>query len=317
MEPIFMTPALQDRIWGGQALHTRFGLNLPSEHVGEAWVISAHPNGESTIERPKAYAGMTLSQLYAEHKELFGPQASDTFPLLVKILDARDALSVQVHPDDEYGLANEGELGKAECWYFIDADPGATVVYGHTAKTREEFLEKVEAGDWKDLLIDVPVKAGDFLNVPAGQIHAVGKGTLILETQQNSDTTYRVYDYDRKDADGNLRELHIDKSADVTDFPTKENHFEKKVTRDGKSTITQYLEDVYFSVYGWDIQDETTIALQKSYYLATVIEGSGEIKVNNQAYPLSIADSFILPYGIDEVTVNGSMKLIVSNPENE
>lgn len=152
---------------------------------------------------------MGLDELWATHPELFGHSSEPSFPLLTKILDAADDLSVQVHPDDVYGEKNEGELGKTECWYIIHADEGSEIVYGHHAKSKSELKDMIDSGDWEHLLTRIPVQAGDFFFVPSGTVHAIGKGIIILETQQSSDTTYRVYDYDRKDDAGNTRELHI------------------------------------------------------------------------------------------------------------
>ena len=208
-KPIFLNAVLQEKIWGGTKLNSLFNFTLPSEKTGEAWIISAHPNGISTIKSPAKYAGLGLDELYKAHPELFNGQQLASFPLLIKLLDASDDLSIQVHPDDEYALEHEGEYGKNECWYVVQAEPGAKIVYGHTAMTPEEFAEKIDNEAWSDLFTEIPVKAGDFFDVPSGTIHAIGGGIVILETQQNSDTTYRVYDYKRTDDTGNPRPLHI------------------------------------------------------------------------------------------------------------
>ena len=188
-EPLFLQSVMQEKIWGGTHLRDVFGYDIPSDHVGEYWAISAHPNGVSTIKNGR-YAGQTLDVLYAEHRELFGNRQEPVFPLLTKILDANDWLSVQVHPDDAYGLEHEGELGKTECWYIIAAEPGAEIIYGHNAKSKEELRQQIESKDWENLLTKVPVRAGDFFYVPSGTMHAIGAGIMVLETQQSSDTTY-------------------------------------------------------------------------------------------------------------------------------
>ena len=187
-EPLFLQSVMQEKIWGGTHLRDVFGYDIPSDHVGEYWAISAHPNGVSTIKNGR-YAGQTLDVLYAEHRELFGNRQEPVFPLLTKILDANDWLSVQVHPDDAYGLEHEGELGKIECWYIIAAEPGAEIIYGHNAKSKEELRQQIESKDWENFLTKVPVKAGDFFYVPSGTMHAIGAGIMVLETQQSSDTT--------------------------------------------------------------------------------------------------------------------------------
>lgn len=315
MQPIFLKAVLQDKIWGGSKLYTHFGLDLPSQTIGEAWSISAHPNGVSEVISPAEFAGMGLDELYQSHPELFGGVTEERFPLLTKILDANQNLSVQVHPDDKYGLEHEGELGKTECWYIISADPGSKIIYGHNAQTPEEFSAMVEEGRWDDLLREVPVKDGDFFYVPHGTIHAIGAGIVILETQQNSDTTYRVYDYGRTDAQGNERDLHIQQSLDVTQFPHQDPQV--NITEDSQDggKVIHYLTNEYFSVYKWDLKKSLTVDLPKEYYLATVITGEGEMEIDGKVYPLHLADSFILPSDIQSVTLRGDLEIIVSNPE--
>ena len=155
---------------------------------------------------------MSLRDVYLKHPELFGNPKAKEFPLLVKFLDANDNLSVQVHPDDGYARKMENDSGKTESWYVMQADPGAYIIYGHHAKNREELADMIHKGEWDKLLRKVPVKAGDFFYVPAGTIHALTKGCLVIETQQSSDVTYRLYDYDRVGKDGKKRELHTQKS---------------------------------------------------------------------------------------------------------
>ena len=312
-EPIFLKPVFQEKIWGGSRLRSVFGFDIPNDKIGEDWAISAHPHGVSVVENGE-YQGQKLDELWQNHKELFGNPTEPVFPLLIKILDAEDELSVQVHPDDAYGMKHEGELGKTECWYIIDAEPGAEIIYGHHAKTREELAEMIQEGRWDDLLKKVPVKKGDFFYVPSGTIHAIGKGIMILETQQSSDTTYRVYDYDRKDANGNTRELHIQQSIDVTTVPAITPQIQMKEVRKGNSSIVTYLETEFFNVYEWDIKGITSFKKQAPYTLATVIDGAGELVVNEKIYPLTKGASFILPNDVTEWTVQGELSIIASEP---
>lgn len=312
-EPMFLKPVFQEKIWGGNRLRSVFGFDIPNDKIGEDWAISAHPHGVSVVENGE-YQGQKLDELWQNHKELFGNPTEPVFPLLIKILDAEDELSVQVHPDDAYGMKHEGELGKTECWYIIDAEPGAEIIYGHHAKTREELAEMIQEGRWDDLLKKVPVKKGDFFYVPSGTIHAIGKGIMILETQQSSDTTYRVYDYDRKDANGNTRELHIQQSIDVTTVPAITPQIQMKEVRKGNSSIVTYLETEFFNVYEWDIKGITSFKKQAPYTLATVIDGAGELVVNEKIYPLTKGASFILPNDVTEWTVQGELSIIASEP---
>lgn len=313
MQPLFMQPVFQEKIWGGNRLRTVFGFEIPNDKIGEDWAISAHPHGVSVIENGP-YKGQTLDQLWAQHKELFGNPTEEVFPLLIKILDAEDDLSVQVHPDDAYGLKHEGELGKTECWYIIDAAPGAEIIYGHHAQTREELAAMINEGRWDDLLTRVPVKKGDFFYVPSGTIHAIGKGIMILETQQSSDTTYRVYDYDRKDDSGNPRELHIQQSVDVTTVPAKAPALNIQEVRKGDSAVVTYVKTDFFNVYEWQVKGRLSFSKQAPYTLATVIDGFGQLVVNGETYDLKMGTSFILPAQIENWEVQGELTVIASEP---
>ncbi|MGM0125307.1 mannose-6-phosphate isomerase, class I [Enterococcus sp. AZ194] len=312
-EPLFLKPVFQEKIWGGSRLKTVFGFDIPNDKIGEDWAISAHPHGVSIVENGE-FKGQKLNDLWDTHKELFGHPEGPVFPLLTKILDAEDELSVQVHPDDEYGLKHEGELGKTECWYIIDAEPGAEIIYGHHAKTREELAEMIHEGRWDDLLRRVPVKKGDFFYVPSGTIHAIGKGILILETQQSSDTTYRVYDYDRKDDQGNTRELHIQQSIDVTTVPASVPEVQMKEVRQGASSIITYLETEFFNVYEWQVAGKLQVKKQAPYTLMTVISGEGQLVVDGKEYPLTKGASCIFPSDIKEWTLFGDLDIIASEP---
>lgn len=312
-EPLFLKPVFQDKIWGGTKLHTKFGYELPTDTIGEDWAISAHPHGMGIIENGD-FAGSTLADLWTNHQELFGHQKGAVFPLLTKILDAQNNLSVQVHPDDEYGKTHAGELGKTECWYVIDADPGSEIVYGHTAKTHDEFVKMVKEGKWDKLLTRVPVKKGDFFYVPSGMIHGIGKGILILETQQSSDTTYRVYDYDRRDDQGNLRELHIQQSIDVTTVPAEKPKLAIETKNIADSSVTTYVKTDFFNVYGWQIKGDLTFKKTAPYTLFTVIEGHGKLLVDGKKYDLQKGTSGILPHDVEDWTIYGDLFIIASEP---
>ena len=203
-----MNPVLHEKIWGGHKLKDYYGYDIPSDHTGEAWVISGHKNGDCTIANTE-YEGKTVSWLFENHRELFGNIEGDQFPLLVKIIDAKEDLSVQVHPDDQYANEHENSLGKTESWFVLDCDEGTQMVMGHHAKTKEELIDYIERDDYDHLLNRFTINKGDFYYIPAGTLHAICKGSLIYEAQQSSDITYRVYDYHRKDDQGNERELHV------------------------------------------------------------------------------------------------------------
>lgn len=315
MEPLFLTPVMHEKIWGGNQLHTHYHYELPSQKTGECWAISAHPNGVTTIANG-SYKGRGLDDLYKNEKSLFGFPDSDTFPLLTKILDANDWLSVQVHPDDAYGLAHEGELGKTECWYILEAEEGAEIIYGHTASSKEELAQLIQEGKWEELLTHVPVKKGDFFFVPSGTMHAIGKGIMILETQQSSDTTYRVYDFDRRDEQGNLRDLHIEQSIDVMTIGPIANSTPTSLHLSNLES-TLLVSNPFFSVYKWTIKSPTTMEQTVPYLLVSVIEGQGTLTVDNQDYSLIKGDHFIMPTPVKEWTFTGELELIASHPNSD
>ncbi|MDD6340502.1 MAG: class I mannose-6-phosphate isomerase [Butyrivibrio sp.] len=215
---IFLKPAFSHTVWGGTRIRTDFGYDEPGEDIGECWGISAHPAGDSVITNGM-FSGKTLSQMYADCPEFFGNCPQEEFPLLTKIIDARDNLSIQVHPDDEYAAIHEnGASGKTECWYIIDCPQNAELIVGHNAKSKDELKSMISEGKWEKLIRRVPVKKGDFIQIDAGTVHAITAGCLILETQQNSNITYRLYDYDRKP----LRELHLSQSIDTIRVPARD-----------------------------------------------------------------------------------------------
>lgn len=312
-EALFLQSVMQEKMWGGSRLKDEFGYESASNHIGEYWAISAHPHGVSTIKNGQ-YAGWKLDDLYREHRELFGNRSEEVFPLLTKLLDANDWLSVQVHPDDAYALAQEGELGKTECWYVLAADEGAEIIYGHTASSKQELQNQIEKQNWDNLLRRVPVRAGDFFFVPSGTIHAIGKGILILETQQSSDTTYRVYDFDRKDQDGQLRELHLEKSIAVANIGEPENSRPVSFCVD-HLTVTVLVANPFFSVSKWDVSGPVRMKRTSDYDLVSVIAGAGELEIGDQSYQLKKGDHFILPHNVDEWLLTGeNLEIIASHP---
>ncbi|GAF21895.1 mannose-6-phosphate isomerase [Bacillus sp. JCM 19047] len=313
-EPIFFSPVLQERIWGGQKL-AQFGYDLPSLHTGECWGISAHPNGLSTV-RNGLYKGKSLLELWENHAELFGGNTKGSFPLLVKVLDASADLSVQVHPNDAQAaqLEENEAYGKTECWYVIEAEENAELILGHTAKSEAEFNEKIEAGEWNELFHRIPIRSGDFFHVPSGTIHAIGAGTLILETQQSSDTTYRVYDFDRTDEKGNKRQLHLEKAKQVTQIPDRKARTNTKTVRKDKGcTITELIASPYFTVYHGQITSYWNAAVEADYLLVSVIKGSGELTVRDKSFPLKKGDHLLLPVDATTFEIHGELDFIASH----
>lgn len=215
---LFFNPVFKETMWGGNKLETLF--HYPAgKSCGECWGISAHQNGITTVKDGQ-YQGKNLMELWKDHRDLFGNYPSDEFPILVKIIDAFDDLSIQVHPNDQQAKL-EGSLGKNECWYILDADPFTDIIIGHHAKNKAEFMSYVEHRDYHHLIQRLPIKKGDFFYIEAGTLHAICRGTLLLEVQQSSDITYRFYDYDRM-YHGQKRELHLRKAINTVKIPDEE-----------------------------------------------------------------------------------------------
>ncbi len=306
-ELIFTKPIFHEKIWGGRRLDTVFGYDIPEGAIGECWAISAHPAGDCEVVGGP-FAGSTLSELWSEHHELFGESTGDRFPLLVKILDADGDLSIQVHPDDAYAAEHEnGSLGKCECWYVLDCEPNATIIVGQKAHDRAEFARLVEEGRWGDLVNEVPIHKGDFFQIDAGTLHAIKGGTLILETQQSSDVTYRVYDYDRVKDDGTKRELHLEQSMDVVDYAAKAPE-SGQITVPEVDGITELESNACYTVERVRVSGEKTLVQDHDFMCVSVIEGQGS--VNGQ--PVERGTHFVAPCESGDLAFAGDMTLICS-----
>ena len=306
---LFLNPVFKEMIWGGNQLAEKFGYEIPSDRTGECWAVSAHPNGDCTV-REGEYAGRKLSELFKEEPELFGNLPLDRFPLLIKIIDAKADLSIQVHPDDAYAKVHEnGSLGKTECWYILDCPEDATLVVGHNAGSREELKEMIDQKRWSELIREVPVKKGDFIQINPGTVHAIKGGLMILETQQNSDITYRVYDYDRL-SNGKPRELHVQQSIDVITVPAPSAEDSVSHAADlPANTMNELIACDYYKVYKLTVTEPVSFEQEHPFLIMSVIEGEG--LVNGQM--IRKGDHFILPSGFGKVDLQGDMTLIASS----
>lgn len=305
---IKLTPIFHEKIWGGRQLETVFGYDIPDGPIGECWAISAHPNGDCQIaEGP--YAGHTLSWLWTEHRELFGNCEGKEFPLLIKILDAKDDLSIQIHPNDEYAAEHEnGSLGKTECWYVLDCEPGATIIVGQRAKDRTEAAQMIEQGRWGDMLNVLPIHKGDFFQIDSGTVHAIKTGTLILETQQSSDVTYRLYDYDRPGTDGKLRPLHIEQSLDCIDFDAQAPT-DGTITAPEVDGVTELESNPCYTVDRVRINGSKTLDQRWPFMCLSVIDGEGTVCGD----PVHKGSHLLAPSTVDQIELEGKMELIISH----
>lgn len=313
--PLKFKPLYKDYIWGGRKFET-LGKTIPEGIAAESWEISCHPDGTSIVSNGE-YAGERLDELVEKFsQEILGSALNKgtgtKFPLLVKFIDANKDLSVQVHPDDSYAYINEnGELGKNEMWYIMDAEPGSKLILGvKEGVTRKTFAEAVENGTISDCLNYVDIKAGDCYNIPAGLIHAIGKGCLICEIQQNSNTTYRVYDYDRTDAEGNKRPLHVEKALDVIDFEAGEGKNTTGLTPNIEGFSRTYLiANEYFAVELLKFQGIINEDTQgERFHCFSVLEGS--IDINGEV--IEKGHSCLVPADTGAYTISGNAKVIKS-----
>lgn len=307
---IFLEPVFHEKIWGGRRLATEFGYDIPDGPIGECWAISAHPHGDCVVVGGE-YDGMHLSEVWDGHREAFGSMEGDRFPLLIKILDAEGDLSVQIHPDDAYAAEHEnGSLGKRECWYVLDCEPDATIIVGQNAKDPEEFRAMVDAGRWDELLNELPIHKGDFFQIDPGTVHAIKHGTMILETQQSSDVTYRLYDYDRVTEDGTKRELHIDRSCDVVDYGVvAPASGEVDVVADDRGVaVLESNED--YTVETVDVDGSLELAEDAPFLCVSVIAGEGTAN----GHAVKAGSNVIAPSTVPTLFLEGSMRLVVSRP---
>jgi mannose-6-phosphate isomerase len=304
---IFLDPVFHEKIWGGRKLETDWGYDIPAGPVGECWGISAHPNGDCKVTEGE-FEGLYLSELWETHRELFGGLEGKEFPLLVKIIDAMGDLSIQVHPDDAYAAEHEhGSLGKRECWYVLSAEPGATIVVGQRAHDRAEFSRMVEEGRWSDLLNEIPIHAGDFFQIDPGTVHAIKAGTVVLETQQSSDVTYRVYDYDRIQADGTKRDLHMAQSLDVIDYAATPLS-SGTITAPEVDGICELERCDTYTVDRVRVSGPRTLPAPERFLCVSVIEGDGAAC----GAAVGKGSHFIVPAGLD-LFLEGEMTLVTSH----
>lgn len=305
---LFLEPIFMEKVWGGDKLKHFFNFKLPSRKTGECWAISGLEEAPTKI-KSGVYAGKTLREVYKESPELFKGAKTSEFPLLVKFIDANQDLSVQVHPNDKYANTNEnGSLGKNEAWFVLDAESDTKIVYGHNAKNKKELFDMIDNNKWNELLKIRNVNKNDFFYVPAGTIHALKSGTLIIEVQQSSNITYRLYDYNRPGLDGNPRELHIEKAKDVITVPFKKPNTQNSLQLLGNSTINCLLKSKHFEMYLIQCRDELILE-NKTFLLATVLNGRG--KVND--IDIKSGDSFIVTSLLKDVEISGQMSIMISH----
>ena len=319
MKAIKLNPAFKDYLWGGTKLRDEYGKKCDLDKVAESWELSCHKDGCSVVADGE-YAGLTLPQ-YIEKagKAVLGTDCEkfEYFPILIKLIDAKQNLSVQVHPDNDYAMRVEGEYGKTEMWYVVDCEPGAGLLYGFKHEiSKEEFRRRIEDNTLLEVTNRVEVHPGDVFFIEAGTLHAIGEGILIAEIQQNSNTTYRVYDYGRVGADGKPRQLHIEKAIDVTRPAPATRPCGRPQAKpeafDGGSVLPLASCD-YFTVKEMEVTSHAALmADEKSFHSLLLLDGSLTLSMGGEKLEMKKGVSVFVPAGSGDYTLTGKGRLILT-----
>ncbi|VBB05992.1 mannose-6-phosphate isomerase type i [Lucifera butyrica] len=302
--PLKFKPIYKEKIWGGKSIAGIFNRDVPCDRVGESWELCSHRNGTSMVVNG-ILAGESLQTIIERYeRDLLGAKEllpGRKFPLLLKIIDASDNLSLQVHPDDAYAYQQEQEPGKTEAWYIVSARENARIIYGlKESVTRNEFLNALQQNHFENVLRTVPVKKGDMVFVPAGTVHALLEGVVVYEVQQNSDTTYRVYDYGRLGPDGRPRELHTDKAVEVIRFGRQE-------TIDfSRSKI----ECPYFQMEKITVPEEWRDATNNQYAIYCILNGKGIIDSVQGEERVEKGETILIPASLGNTRLRGNLDLL-------
>lgn len=316
MEVLKLLPVGKDYLWGGTRLRDEFGKNINMTPLAETWECSVHPDGLSVVANGE-YRGLTLAEVLKDHSEYLGTKVADTgeLPVLVKFIDAKKNLSVQVHPDDVYAKEHEGEKGKSEMWYVVDADENASIIYGFAHPVNAHILKKsLIAGDLDKHLQKVKVQKGEVFYVPAGTVHGIGAGTLMAEIQESSNVTYRVYDYNRVDKNGKKRELHFDKAVEVMDMGVTPDvkqkprmvHYYPGCSREIICYCKYFVTERIQITHGFSFS-----VLDESFQIILCLNGEGGLETN-EATPLRFrkGDCLFLPAGIGRCHILGRAEML-------
>lgn len=317
--PMLMRPVSKEIIWGGDKLKREYNKTSPFDKLAESWELTVRDNEMCVIENGE-YAGVTLGDYINEDRlSVLGKNCEkyDRFPLLIKFIDANDRLSIQVHPDNEYSLANEGELGKTEMWYIVDAEPGAKLVYGLIdGCSVSDLAEAVNNGTIEDKMNFVDVHPGEVYFIPSGQVHAIGAGILIAEIQQNSNITYRVYDYNRRQADGSLRQLHTEKALDVIKVRTNEEIEQIRFSNPSKSAGELLCSCEYFTSVKYNSRKDSSVVFnagEGSFISLLVLDSyDGAIVTDDYTFPIAKGESYFIPAGCGDVIISGDAEVIAT-----
>lgn len=317
MYPMRLHPCYKEYLWGGTRLKNDYGKSDAPEVTAESWELAAHTDGTCTVA-DGPYTGMSILDLgNLDRAGIWGTACkAPVFPLLVKLIDAKKDLSIQVHPSDETALLACGEQGKAEMWYIVDCEPQACLYFGFSKRvSKEEFLRRAKDGSICEVLNRVPVARGDVFYILPGTIHAIGAGIVIAEIQQNSNTTFRVYDYQRKGADGKLRPLHLDRAAEVLSYDpiVPEECKANSCVSFPEFTMTEMFSCRYFRAYRVDVRKCVELLCDgQSFHHVLCVEGAAMIHAQGQSYPIECGESYLMPAALGNYKIEGSCRVLVS-----
>ncbi len=316
-KPLRLLPCYKDFIWGGTRLKKEYGKFGAPDKIAESWELAAHADGNSIIaEGP--LEGKAISELAKVNRTDFWGTACglEEFPILVKLIDASKSLSVQVHPSDATANVSAGEKGKAELWYVVDCDSSAYIYIGFSKRiTKKEFLLRAKEGTICEVLNYVPIKKGDIFYILPGTVHAIGAGSIIAEIQQNSNTTFRIYDYQRCDKNGNLRPLNIRRASEVISYEplvpsTCRSNAKAKF---GGFSLTEMFSCEYFAAYRLDVENEASLYCDgTSFQHLLCVDGSGKLVKDEKEYPIAKGQSFFLPAVMGEYRLCGKCRILLS-----
>ncbi|MBQ6826344.1 MAG: class I mannose-6-phosphate isomerase [Clostridia bacterium] len=316
MYPLLLTPPIKDYLWGGTKLKTDFGFNTEKEIAAEAWMLSCHKDGMNIVQNGE-HRGKTINEvleIWGKSALGYNAESFSYFPILIKLIDAKQKLSVQVHPDDDYALSVEGEYGKTEMWYVVDCEEGAELIYGFKENiSKEEFERRIKDNTLTEVCNFVPVNKGDVFFINAGTLHAIGEGILIAEVQQNSNTTYRVSDYGRLGADGKPRELHIDKALEVTKCEVPQIPYGKvgNIKSEENFAIRDLAACDKFSAKLLSLNGEYNVYSKDSFVSLVVLDGKFNLSFKNESLFAKKGDSIFIPASL-EVKLDGKADILYS-----
>lgn len=316
MYPIKLNPIFKEIVWGGERLKNGYGYESDLNNIAEAWVLSARNDGDNTVKNGE-YANKSFTELIKNNPQFLGEKGAkyNEFPLLIKFIDAKSDLSIQVHPDDDYARIHENSLGKTEAWYVLDCSDDAELIYGFNKEiTKEEFEKSIKDNSFLNHVNKVKVKKGDIFFIEAGTLHAIGGGILLAEVQQNCNTTYRVYDYGRL-VDGKPRELHIEKALDVTNTlpPVRSAEAEGKEEVIGDAKVQKLCSCEFFTMTSLKLNGKYEYNCDNSSFLSVLIlDGSGSITTGNTAVSVKKGDSIFIPANSGNVVLSGEFNALLS-----